>query len=359
MRIASLIGVTLIGILQFYTVTGRSLQQINNNQTNKYVWPHEGQYTYHNFFGGTCTKPSSLNLWDWIMLRHENGANKRLCDKWSTYFPSYERYLSKYRGCDVNILELGVQSGGSQEMWLEYFGDSSHAYGADVDNRILTFNSQRIHNFVGDIGNASFLMDLCQKIPRIDVVLDDASHIPWHQILAFEVLFPCLNEHGGIYIVEDLNANYLKIPPYSNQGTEASSFIEYIKSRIDEMNAYWSCPYGFVLTPAGREYRRKVPDKIWPALPASEYKCQTPDGLINTPVKVTSATQNVLGIHIHDGLIVVEKMPKRGRSLNVQAGVLNNKKHHVGYTSYSRDEAFKHLKELKETKGLETFSSPR
>ena len=33
---------------------------------------------------------------------------------------------------DVNILELGVQSGGSQEMWLDYFGPRAHAYGADL-----------------------------------------------------------------------------------------------------------------------------------------------------------------------------------------------------------------------------------
>ena len=45
---------------------------------------------------------------------------------------AYEAYLSKFRGCDVNILELGVQSGGSQEMWLDYFGPRAHAYGADL-----------------------------------------------------------------------------------------------------------------------------------------------------------------------------------------------------------------------------------
>ena len=28
--------------------------------------------------------------------------------------------------------------------------------------------------------------------------------VGWHQILAFELLFPCLNPDGGVYMIEDL-----------------------------------------------------------------------------------------------------------------------------------------------------------
>ena len=46
-----------------------------------------------------------------------------------------------------------------------------------------------------------------ERIPRLDVVVDDASHLNWHQRLAFEALYPCLNPEGGVYIVEDISVS--------------------------------------------------------------------------------------------------------------------------------------------------------
>ena len=67
---------------------------------------------------------------------------------------------------------------------------------------------RRIRNFIGDIGDPAFLSFLCESIQRIDIIVDDASHLNWHQKLAFEALYPCLNPNGGIYIVEDIGTSY-------------------------------------------------------------------------------------------------------------------------------------------------------
>jgi hypothetical protein len=67
---------------------------------------------------------------------------------------------------------------------------------------------RRITNFIGDIGDPAFLTFLCESIQRIDIIVDDASHLNWHQKLAFEALYPCLNPNGGIYIVEDIGTSY-------------------------------------------------------------------------------------------------------------------------------------------------------
>ena len=70
---------------------------------------------------------------------------------------------------------------------------------------------RRITNFIGDIGDPAFLTFLCESIQRIDIIVDDASHLNWHQKLAFEALYPCLNPHGGIYIVEDIGTSYKSV----------------------------------------------------------------------------------------------------------------------------------------------------
>ena len=88
-------------------------------------------------------------------------------------------------------------------------------FGLDVDNAVRVVEQDRtsqtgtnitgrIKVFTGDQGDPDFLRSLCTKIGRIDFIIDDASHIPWHQILGLEMLFPCLNPAGGVYMVEDL-----------------------------------------------------------------------------------------------------------------------------------------------------------
>ena len=41
----------------------------------------------------------------------------RTADKWLHYLDIYERHLQQYRGTDVRLLEIGVDQGGSLEVW--------------------------------------------------------------------------------------------------------------------------------------------------------------------------------------------------------------------------------------------------
>src|ERR1700693_5831036 len=42
--------------------------------------------------------------------------------KFNHYFEIYERHFARFRGQEVHVLEIGIYSGGSLEMWREYFG---------------------------------------------------------------------------------------------------------------------------------------------------------------------------------------------------------------------------------------------
>ncbi len=53
--------------------------------------------------------------------------------KWDHYFDVYHRHFGKFVGRDVNVLEIGVYSGGSLEMWKAYFGPRCRIYGVDIE----------------------------------------------------------------------------------------------------------------------------------------------------------------------------------------------------------------------------------
>ena len=52
--------------------------------------------------------------------------------KWLHYFDIYDEHFSRFRGKDVTVLEIGVASGGSLEMWKAYFGNEAQIYGVDI-----------------------------------------------------------------------------------------------------------------------------------------------------------------------------------------------------------------------------------
>ena len=41
------------------------------------------------------------------------------------------------------------------------------------------------------------------------IIVDDGSHVPWHQLLTFEIMFETWLKPGGLYIIEDVETSYL------------------------------------------------------------------------------------------------------------------------------------------------------
>ena len=64
------------------------------------------------------------------------------------YFDIYERHFSKYRGKDINLLEIGVGYGGSLKMWKNYFSKLNpnakvNIYGIDKKERCKKFEVKK------------------------------------------------------------------------------------------------------------------------------------------------------------------------------------------------------------------------
>ena len=124
--------------------------------------------------------------------------------KWRHYFPVYERHLGKFRGQEVHILEIGVYSGGSMQMWKQYFGDKAHIYGVDIEPVCRQYEDEQTKIFIGDQADTNFWNDVLAQVPRIDIVVDDGGHQTDQQIATLEALLPHI-QPGGVFICEDIN----------------------------------------------------------------------------------------------------------------------------------------------------------
>ncbi len=78
---------------------------------------------------------------------HNN--KKNLIHKWDHYFEIYDRHFKKYKGRDIVLLEVGVSTGGSLQMWSDYFGEGSKFYGIDIDPRCKEFENENTKIFIG------------------------------------------------------------------------------------------------------------------------------------------------------------------------------------------------------------------
>lgn len=165
----------------------------------------------------------------------------RLIDKWDHYFDVYERHFKNLVGKDmVHILEIGIYKGGSLEMWQNYFGkDKCKIYAIDItpECKIMAEENDNIKVFIGDQADKNFIQQVCDQIPHLDIVLDDGGHYMDQQINTFEVIYDHIKP-GGIYMCEDACTSYW--PIYGGGLNKEGSFIEYMKTYIDKLNAFWS-----------------------------------------------------------------------------------------------------------------------
>jgi hypothetical protein len=160
----------------------------------------------------------------------------RLTSKWSHYFDIYHRHFSRFRGRPVTLLEIGVQGGGSMEMWAHYFGPQARIIGADLSEDVRQFAAPGAELYIGDQADPDFLRDMLAKIGTpIDIFIDDGGHTMEQQRVTFEICFPALAENA-VYLCEDVHTSYW--PPYGGGLLEPGSFIELMKTKIDELNGW-------------------------------------------------------------------------------------------------------------------------
>lgn len=130
-----------------------------------------------------------------------HGTDKGRSHKYEVF---YAESLRPYRHARCNVLEIGVLEGHSHRAWLEFFSQA-HIYGADLNGPA---SGDRFTVLRCDQSKREDLEALSENIGKAAVIIDDGSHVPAHQLLTFNVLFPKLLEDGGLYVLEDVETSY-------------------------------------------------------------------------------------------------------------------------------------------------------
>ena len=193
------------------------------------------------------------------------------------YHRYYKDILSEFREKDgVRILEIGVEHGRSLITWAKYFVNSASdgiqgvvfGHDGDVLQSVCQKENfpgcQKIKLFSGDQSDVRFLGELVRNGAKLDperpvsptewieggwdVVIDDGSHLPRHQLTSFASLFPFVRP-GGVYIVEDIETSYFdatfaeiygyKIKKAGIGRPPPGNFVEKMKQLVDVVNRHW------------------------------------------------------------------------------------------------------------------------
>jgi len=157
------------------------------------------------------------------------------------YHVIYDFFLKQFYNYSGSMLEIGIQHSNSLKMWLELF-PNAYIYGLDID---ISDVGHRYSIIKGDQSNTEHLVYLNSIISTqtkpLFFINDDGSHIPEHQLLTFNTLFPTLQE-GGIYIIEDIETSYWTKNGLYGYETRygykhPNSIIEIFKEVADSVNS--------------------------------------------------------------------------------------------------------------------------
>ena len=109
----------------------------------------------------------------------------------------YENAFKPYRDKDITLLEIGIAQGQSLRMWREYFSPDSRIIGYDIrDNNVDCPGCELVYK---DATNSNSF----NEINKLDIVIDDGSHLFGQQLQSFNILFDKLKS-GGLYVIEDV-----------------------------------------------------------------------------------------------------------------------------------------------------------
>lgn len=125
-----------------------------------------------------------------------------------SYLPLYQQLLFRKKDTAKNVLEIGINMGGSIKMWNDFFTNAK-IYGLDIipieylwdgikNDNIILYNSNAYDE---TFFNENFL----NKNIKFDVMLDDGPHT-LISMIKFIQLYSKVMEDDGILIIEDVQS---------------------------------------------------------------------------------------------------------------------------------------------------------
>jgi hypothetical protein len=80
----------------------------------------------------------------------------KVSDRWSLYLTEYDRLFAPWRDKPIRLLEIGIQNGGSLEIWSQFFPNAEKIVGCDIDLACtrLKYDDKRVAVVVADATTA-------------------------------------------------------------------------------------------------------------------------------------------------------------------------------------------------------------
>ena len=169
------------------------------------------------------------------LVKLSQAHSGKYSDKWESYLRVYWEELQHIQNSSADILEIGIQNGGSLEIWAKFFPEVKQVIGYDNDPkcRALKFDDPRIRVFVGDASSNEAAVTIEKISSNLGLVIDDGSHKSGDIIRSFLLFFPQLNP-GGIFIIEDLHASYWE--DWEGGLSDPNSSMQFLKLLADVVN---------------------------------------------------------------------------------------------------------------------------
>lgn len=156
------------------------------------------------------------------------------------YIDAYADWFASRREQPLNVLEIGVggydvpeDGGNSLRMWRDFF-PRANIHAIDIADK-SPHAETRIKIFRGSQNDPAFLRHVADRIGRLDIVIDDGSHVSEHVITSFNTLFPLLDTRG-IYVIEDLHTSYW--PQYGGNPSPSADVtsVAFLKRLVDGLH---------------------------------------------------------------------------------------------------------------------------
>jgi cephalosporin hydroxylase len=134
-----------------------------------------------------------------------------------SYLPLYQKLLISKKESAKNVLEVGINTGGSIKLWSDFFINAK-VYGVDIIN-INSINNDTIKNNENIILHTSkdaynedfFIANFLYKNIKCDFMLDDGPHTI-ESMKNFIKLYSQIMTDDGILIIEDVQSwNWIDI----------------------------------------------------------------------------------------------------------------------------------------------------
>lgn len=155
-------------------------------------------------------------------MRNNGQAHKK-----DEFLAVYDDHFKDWKDKDVRFLEIGVQYGGSLQIWKEYFTGNLDLIGVDVLPECKKYETTGVKIFIGNQGDVDFL----DGLGEFDIIVDDGGHSMNQQQISFDTLFPKLSP-GGIYVIEDIHTSY-----WRQFLDRKKTTVEFCKDLIEDLNA--------------------------------------------------------------------------------------------------------------------------